>query len=118
MTEDVLLADATALGREQMAAGDIADVHQVEAGVERREHPSFEEVHDHLTGRRRLDIPRADGRRGVHDDDRQARARELQRRLLGEELGRLVGSDHVTEADRRVLRSWRPVGGDSERADR
>src|SRR6516165_1149943 len=59
--ENVALTDAPALERQQVARGDIIDVHDVEAGVYIGGRPARGGVHDHLSGRRRLDIARPDG---------------------------------------------------------
>src|SRR5207249_5519376 len=49
VAENVLLADPAALGREQMAARDVAHVNQVEPGVERREHLALERSEEHTS---------------------------------------------------------------------
>ena len=46
-------------------------IKQIETGVERPEHSSFQEIHDHLAGRRGLDLPWTDWIRRIHDDDRK-----------------------------------------------
>ena len=58
--EDVALADASAFGGQQVPRGDVADVDQVEAGVDVRRESARQEVDDNLSGRRRLDVPVAD----------------------------------------------------------
>jgi hypothetical protein len=101
MAEDVALARRAALGRQQVAARHVAYVHDVEPGVEAGHHAAAHEIDDHLPGRRGLDVPGADRCGGIHDHHGQAVSGELHRRLLGEELGALVVTDHVGQADRR-----------------
>ena len=117
VAEDVPVAHAPAVGGEDMPAGDVAHVDEVESRVERGHHPAPEKIHDHLPRRGRLDIPVADGRRGVDGDDRSPARRQLLSHPLGQELGGLVGPHHVVERRRRGLVARRPVLGNAHGAD-
>ena len=65
--ENVALADAALFHGREVAGGDVVDVDEIEAGVDIAGHPAAGGLHDHAAGGRRLDVARADRRRGVHD---------------------------------------------------
>jgi hypothetical protein len=75
------------------------------------------EVHDDLAGGGGLHIRFADRRAGVHDDDRQAFARELQHFLLGQIFGTFVMAGHLLQRHRRLFRSQPPARRQADRAD-
>ncbi len=113
--ENVALADAAAIERQQVARGDIVDVHDVESGVDVSRRPAAGGIEHDLTGGSRLDVSRPDRRRGVDDHDRHAARRRLPCPLLGEELRALVVADHVGESRRVSPRCrGRPVAGKSD----
>ena len=60
----------------------------------------------------------ADGKRRVHEHDRQARRARPQHLVLGEVLRALVVPEEVLEVDERVLGREAAVLGDADRADR
>ncbi len=96
--KDVALADpAVALGQ-KMARRHVVDMDEVEAGIDESGHAARRGLDDHAAGRRRLDVARADRRRGIDDDRRQAALHdEALHRVLGQEFRALVGADHVLE---------------------
>ena len=114
--EDVLFADPPEPRGEQMPAGHVGHVNQVETGIEGGEHPSVEIVQHHPPGGGGLHLPRADGVARVDDDHGQPARGELLGHALGQKLGALVVADHVVEAHRGGLGARAPVPGESEGA--
>ena len=96
---------------------DVGHVDQIEAGVERGEHPPEQVVHDHLARRGGLHFPGADGIRRVDDHDGQPTGGVFVGHALGEELRAFVGADHVVAGDRRRLGAGPAVLGNAERTD-
>lgn len=115
-TEDIFLADAPALCREEMPARAIFHANQVQSSVEIRRHPAIQEIHNHPPGRRRLVIERTDWRRGIHDHDRRARSSRILGHAFGQELRSLVGTHHRIDSNRGVFAA-RGAVRNSERAD-
>ena len=60
-----------------MPGSHVADVNPVQSGVEIRRQFAVQKIHDHLAGRRRFHIARADGRGGIDDDHGQPVAASL-----------------------------------------
>jgi hypothetical protein len=86
-----------------VARRDVAHVHEVQPRVHVGGHLPIQEVHDHLPGRRGLDVPLPDGCGGVHDHDRQSLAGPGVRHALGVVLGLLVVADDAVPDDGRRL---------------
>ena len=57
--EDVALADAATMKRQQMSGGNVIDVHDVESRVHIGRHAAGRGIEHHLTRRRGLDVARA-----------------------------------------------------------
>ena len=70
--EDVALARAAALERQQMSGGDVIHVHDVESRIDVGGHAAGCGVQNHLPGRRGLDVARPHRRRRIDDDHGQS----------------------------------------------
>jgi CBS domain-containing protein len=115
--QNIALSRAPPVIREEMARGDIIDVHDVEPRIDVGRHAAGGGVEHHLTGGRRLHIAWTYGRRGIDDDHRLTRARRLERRLLGKELGALVMTDHRRESHGSLFVARRTIGRDPHGGD-
>jgi hypothetical protein len=76
----------------------VVHTNDIESGVHIGGHPAVQEIDDDAARRRRLPIPRADRRRGVHDHDWHTCRRGLPRFQLGQEFRTLIVTDHLIEA--------------------
>src|SRR5258707_817872 len=65
--QDVVLADAAFLQRQQMALGDVVDMDEIEAGIDIGRHAAIRGLDDDAPGRRRLDVARPDRRWWTED---------------------------------------------------
>ena len=115
--ENITFARAPAFGSEDVAFGAIAHVDQIHACVNVAEHFSFEKIDDDLSGRRRLDVEFAYGRRRIDDDDRKAARCPASDFDFREKLAALVMADHIVYRNRRLFIGGRAVVVESERAD-
>ena len=82
VAENVAFAKLPLFRRENVPDGHVADMHPVQSGVEIRRQFAVQKIHDHLAGRRRLHIARADGRGGIDDDDGQPLMRQFHGHLF------------------------------------
>ena len=91
--EDIALAGTAALERRDVAGGNVVDMHHVEAGIDEGRHAAGRRLEDQPAGRRRLDVARADRRRGIDDHRRQALRDHLLHQPFGQQLAALIGAD-------------------------
>ena len=88
--ENVALADATFVEREQMSFGDVVDMHEIETGIEIGRHASGCGLDDDATCRRRLDVARSDGRRRAHQHGGQSLRDHVLDHAFGRDFAFLV----------------------------
>ena len=101
----------------QVAAGDIASIDHIQAGVQIRRHRAPQEINDDLPRRRRLAVALADRRGGIDDDDGKSLGRKFQGNLLGQVFGAFVGSFHLRKRYSRVFVAPFTIGGQADAAD-
>ncbi len=102
-----------------MALGDVVDVDDVQAGVDIGRHTPRRGVADHLAGRGRLDVARADRGGGIDHHHRDPVApRKVQHGFLGEVLGPLVDADEIGLVGRGGFIGRRAVADLAEGGDR
>ena len=101
--EDIPLALPCPVRRPAGGPGDIADIHQIQTGIDIRRHRPLKIIDDDLPGRRRLEIVLAHRRGWIHYHDRQSCRGKLERHLLRQKLRPLVRTRHIVECHRTVL---------------
>ena len=101
VAEDVALADAPFFRGEDVADGNVAHMHPVQTCVQIGRHFTVQEIDDHLPGRRRLHIARADRCARIDDDHRRALGRQFARGYFGSPLGELIMVAHLGFRHRR-----------------
>ena len=109
--EDVVLADAALLQRQQMAPCHVVDMHEIEAGVDEGRHAAIRRLHDDAPGRRRLHVARPDRRRRADDHRGQPVADHALDQAFGNQLASLVGADDGSLLWREVSSTAVPCDG-------
>src|SRR5206468_3374301 len=92
---NIALANFAVLRGEDMTAGDIADINQIEASIHIGRHFALQKIDDEFPGWCGFDIPRANGGGRIDDDDRQALLTETEGGLLCQDFTALVMANGV-----------------------
>ena len=100
---------------EEMAAGDIADINQIEAGVHIGRHFALQEIDDNFSCWCGFDIPWANGGGRIDNDDRQALLTEPESGLLRQDFAALVVANGVLWGQMHGLIPRRAVVWDTNR---
>ncbi len=101
VAQNITFAHLPLFRRQNVPGGHVADVNPVQSGVKIRRQFAIQKIHNHLAGRRRFHIARADGRGGIDDDDGQPVARQLRGQAFRLPfgafvvIGQLLGGNHV-----------------------
>src|ERR1035437_7375694 len=101
--QDVALARQAALAGLPVALRGIADVHNVEPGIDEGRHVAIQEVEHDLARRGGLDVVIAHRGGRIHNHHGQPAVGKPQGYLLGEKLGAFVISGHVLERHGRLF---------------
>ena len=84
--KNVTLANESFIVSEQMPMGDVVHMNDIQPRIDERGHAPGRGLNDGAAGGRRLNVPRADRRGGVHNDDGKAGGGESAHAPLAIEL--------------------------------
>ncbi len=95
-----------------MPGGDIVDMDEIEAGIDKGRHAARRRFDDDAAGRRRANVARADRRRWIDDDGRQTCLGDHAfDQTFGQDLALLIGADRIGLIERRGLVRGAPSSG-------